>query len=843
MTLTKYKQKRNFKKTSEPIAGKASGGKHIFVVQRHHASHLHYDLRLEVNGVLKSWAVPKGPSLFPEDKRLAMEVEDHPYDYKDFEGEIPPGNYGAGYVHVWDKGTYELLEDEGGDFDKTAIKHWKAGSLKIILHGKKLKGEFALVKMKGRQENAWLLIKHKDRYAAKAPYNSEDHTPKRIKDKLKGPHNSPVASKKKPAPEREAAARGKQKMKKWYHPMMTTLVDAPFDREGWIFEPKWDGYRAIAAVENGKAELYSRNQLSFNEIYPSVVTAVENIPHNVVLDGEVVVRRTGDRSDFQALQNFGSTRKGKITYVVFDLLHLDGHDLVSMTLLERKALLKQVVEQLNDPSVRYSSHMEGKGLKLFEKAEKMGWEGIIAKNGESEYLEGTRGMEWLKIKILQRQEVVICGYTDPRGSRKKMGALILGIYENRKLKYAGHCGGGFNHEMLDMLYKRFQAYRQEASPFDEQIKTNAPVSWMKPALVCEVKFSEWTGDGYLRQPVFVGMREDKPASQVKRELPKHIEMKATIPSKTSARKSATSSTEDTRSLRLGSHTVNFTNQQKLYWPKEKITKGQLIDYYISVADYMLPHLKDRPQSLHRFPDGIDGMSFYQKDLDVKNIPSWLKTVPIYSESNDKEIDYLICNNVATLAWMANLGCIEINPWLSRTGKPDHPDYVVIDLDPEDIAFRHVVDTANCVHDILEEYGIQSYCKTSGASGLHVYIPTGAKYNYDTCRLFAEFIARETNARLPEVTSVIRAKSKRKKKVYVDFLQNSRGQTVAAPYSVRPRPGASVSTPLFWEEVTPKLNVRDFHIGNTVSRLKEYGDLWKDISSQRNNFRAVLKKQE
>lgn len=680
--------------------------------------------------------------------------------------------------------------------------------------------------------------------------------------------------------------------------MLATLVDEPFDREGWIFETKWDGYRAIAQVENGTAELYSRNQISFNKVYAPIKTAVEKIPHNVVLDGEVVILGANNYTDFQALQNYKRTGKGKLTYEVFDLLHLDGHDLTGLTLIERKVLLQELLKQLKDPLIKYSGHIADKGNKLFEKAAQQGWEGIIAKNGESDYEEGARSFNWLKMKILSRQEVIICGLTAPRGSRKKIGALILGVYEKGKLRYIGHCGGGFNDQMLNDLYDLLQQYIQETSPFSGKIKTNTPVTWLKPVLVCEVKFAGWTADGLLRQPIFVALREDKPAKTIKQEKPmasktivKAAETgkasKATTSIKTadtaksaktakssktaeatkatanSAKKSSTATktskpvtaratkatkpvkttsakTENDRTLVLNKQSVVLTNQQKIYWPKEKITKGQLIDYYMEVADHILPHLKDRALSLHRFPNGITGMSFYQKDMDVKTIPAWLKTTSVYADSTGKDVDYLVCNDKATLAYMINLGCIEVNPWLSRINKPEYPDNIVIDLDPEGIPFSAVVETANCVHDILDKYGISSYCKTSGSTGLHIYIPVGAKYEYDTCRIFAEFIARETNAQLPAITSVVRVKSARKKKVYVDFLQNGRGQTIAAPYSVRPKPGATVSMPLEWKEVNAKLNMKDFHIGNAVSRLKKKGDLWANIYKDKNDLKSVLK---
>ncbi|RPE13475.1 DNA ligase [Chitinophaga lutea] len=987
MSLTTYKKKRDFKQTAEPAAGKARGGdQHIFVVQRHHATRLHYDFRLEMDGVLKSWAVPKGPSLDPADKRLAMEVEDHPYDYKDFQGEIPAGNYGAGYVYLWDKGTYELLESNGKPFDKAALHEWHEGNIKVVLRGKKLKGEFALVKMKGgRDANAWLLIKHKDKYAVTGGYNSEDFTPQRVIDKQRGsggekktaasgkaaPKKAASATKKsaaattkkttskkaassakkkpvkksasatkavkKAASSKKAVATGKKKaatekaerltrMKEFYKPMLTTLVDEPFDREGWVFETKWDGYRAIANVREGEANLYSRHQISFNDQYAVIKTAVENIPHNVVLDGEVIVLGRNSRSDFQALQNYKTTRKGNLVYEVFDLLHLNGHDLEDLTLLERKTLLEEIINQLNDPKVQYSGHVATKGLNLFKKAAKAGWEGIIAKNGSSNYTEGNRSLNWLKIKILNRQEAVICGFTEPRGSRKKMGALLLGVYEDGRLEYIGHCGGGFNEKLLNDVHDRLLPYVQTKSPFDRKVPSNMPVTWVKPVLVCEVKFSEWTGGGNLRQPVFIALREDKPAKEVKRELPKHIAMagkkassgevavngtavkakpvaKKATAAKTAAKKTASKTAaktgakkaspgksaakatsskapakkaaspkapakkaaakatakkasasgpvkkmaapqkvagENDRELVLNRQKVILTNQQKIYWPKEKITKGQLIDYYLEVADYLLPHLKDRPLSLNRFPNGIDGMSFYQKDLDVKTIPSWLKTFPVHSPSSNKMVDYLVCNNEATLAYMINLGCIEVNPWLSRTTKPDYPDYIVIDLDPGEIGFKHVVTTANMVHTVLEDYGIRSFCKTSGATGLHIYIPTGGRHPYETCRLFAEYIAGQVHAQLPGITSVTRAKSARLNKIYVDFLQNSKGQTIASAYSVRPKPGATVSTPLHWEEVNEKLNVKNFHIGNTVSRLKAEGELWADIIKVKNDLSSVVK---
>lgn len=840
MSLRTYDQKRNFKDTSEPkgTKKKSAGKEHIFVIQRHHASRLHYDFRLEVDGVLKSWAVPKGPSLNPSDKRLAMQVEDHPYDYKDFEGVIPEGNYGAGFVYVWDKGSYELLHDDGKDFDKEANKEIREGNLKIRMKGKKLKGEFALVKMKNSDDNAWLLLKHKDDYAVKEKYDSEDHTPQRIKDRGVKEKEKMKGTKKKAQPAKVKTAAVKKEL---FTPMMATLVDTPFSREGWLFETKWDGYRAIADVRKGKVELYSRNHLSFNKDYPKVVEALEKLSHDAVLDGEVVILKKDGTSDFQSLQNYKNDASGNLAYVAFDLLQLDGEDLQALPLIQRKELLKDMIVKLGSKTVIYSDHVLNDSEKLYKTAKEKGWEGIIAKEAESLYAEGRRSMSWLKIKIVDEQEAIICGYTDPQGSRKKIGSLVLGVYDDKnELQYAGNCGGGLNGALINELFDKMQPYRQKTSPFKEKIRTNTPVTWVKPELVCQVKFSSWTSDRRLRQPIFLGLRKDKPAKEVHKETAKSTKM-ATKKAAVNAAPATTHEKE--RVVTLNGKKVTLTNQQKLYWPDEKITKGTLLDYYLEMADYVLPYLKDRPLSLHRFPNGINDPGFYQKDIDTATVPEWLKTVQLHAASASRDVDYLVCNNAATLAYMVNLGCIEINPWLSRVKNLDNPDYLVLDLDPENIAFKHVVETALAIKELLDQLKVKAFCKTSGASGLHIYVPTGGKYNYETCRLFAEYVAKQVQQQLPDITSVIRTKSKRNKKVYIDYMQNSRGQTIASPYSVRPKPGATVSAPLNWDELTDDLAISDFNIGNMADRIKDVGDLWKDIDKTKNDLRKAIQQIE
>lgn len=851
-SLKTYDEKRDFKQTAEPKGAKkkSAGKQHIFVIQRHHASRLHYDFRLEVDGVLKSWAVPKGPSMNPADKRLAMQVEDHPYDYKDFEGVIPEGNYGAGYVYVWDKGNYELLREDGSGFDKVANKEIREGDLKIRLKGRKVKGEFALVKMKNSDDNAWLLLKHKDDYAVKDAYNSEDFTPQRVKDRgVKEKEKMKGEGKKKARPAKVKAVSPKEKtvkkpkqQRELFTPMMATLVDAPFSREGWLFETKWDGYRAIADVRKGQVELYSRNHLSFNKDYAPVVKVLEKLQHDAVLDGEIVILKKDGTSDFQSLQNYKNDPSGNLVYVVFDMLELDGEDLKAMPLIQRKELLKTVVKQLNSKGVVYSAHVLDNSDALYQQAKEKGWEGIIAKEAESLYAEGKRAMAWLKIKIIDEQEAIICGYTDPKGSRKKIGSLVLGVYdENKALRYVGNCGGGLNGTLINELYEKMQPLRQKTSPFDKKIRTNTPVTWVKPQLVCQVKFSSWTSDKQLRQPVFLGLRKDKPAKEVYQETAKPTKMATKKAAAIAA--PAKAAREKDRVVTLNGKKVPLTNQQKLYWPDEKITKGELIDYYMEMADYVLPYLKDRPLSLHRFPNGIKDAGFYQKDVDTDGAPDWVKTVTLHAASASRDVDYLVCNNAATLLYMANLGCIEMNPWLSRVKNLDNPDYIVLDLDPENIAFKHVVETALAIKALLDKVGVKSFCKTSGASGLHIYVPTGGKYNYETCRLFAEYVAKQVQQDLPKITSVIRTKSKRNKKVYIDYMQNSRGQTVASPYSVRPKPGATVSAPLNWDELNDDLAISNFTMENMGDRVKAMGDLWKDIDKTKNDLRKAIEKVE
>ncbi len=760
MTLSKYHQKRSFAKTPEPKGSSKPAKKKVlrFVVQEHHASRLHYDFRLEMEGVLKSWAVPKGPSMDPQDKPLAVQVEDHPYEYRKFHGVIPKGNYGAGTVEIWDEGTYSSLQN-GKNQEEILLEGLKKGDLKFRLYGKKLHGAFALVQIKKDPKN-WLLIK---------------------KDDAKEEKKEVIAAEKSP-------------MLHDIAPMLATIGATAFNDPEWIYELKWDGYRAIAEVEKKHVKLYSRNQQDFTNRYKSIVHELEKLPLSAVLDGEVVAVDKDGKPQFQLLQ--GYTENTRLIYYVFDLLYLDGYDTRKLSLIERKTLLKDFLPV--SEHIKFSEHIDTYGTELYAVAKKRGIEGIMAKKKAGTYTSSRNG-DWQKIKHINMQEAVICGYTEPSGLRKEFGALILGVYSHGELQYVGHTGSGFDSKKLESIIAKLKPLVRTTSPFSRTPKTNTPATWVTPKYVCQVKFTEWTTDGMMRHPIFLGLREDKKAENVVREMPEKTNV-------------------DTK--------VALSNLTKVYWPEEGYTKGDLIQYYDRIADYILPYLKDRPQSLNRHPEGIHGESFYHKDL--HNLPDWLKTVPIYSDSNEKYLNWLICNDRETLLYMANLGCIEINPWSSRHQNKDHPDYLIIDLDPNGVEFTEVIKVAKQVKEIMDAAEIEGFLKTSGKTGLHILIPLGAKYTFEQTRQFAELLARKVSSDLPKTTSVVRDPKKREKKIYIDFLQNRQGQTLAAPYSLRPVRFACVSTPLHWEELTIDLRPTDFTMKNIFRKLGKVGDIWEPL---------------
>lgn len=609
--------------------------------------------------------------------------------------------------------------------------------------------------------------------------------------------------------------------------MLAKSADKPFDDKAWIFEIKWDGYRAIAELEDNDPLFYSRNGISFLHKFSRITDDFHRQKHKMILDGEVVVFDEHGKPNFQLLQQVGENPGLAITYQVFDLLWLNGYSTKDLPLTQRKELLKDALVETE--IVKYCDHVPENGIDFFNQMKKMKLEGMIAKKADSLYVENYRTTNWLKIKFSQTEDVIICGFTAPRGSRKFFGALILGKYVNDELIYCGHTGTGFNDEKLQKIHQVLLPLVAKKSPFAVTPKTNAPATWLKPEVVCEIKYSEITKDGIFRHPVFVTLREDKDAQEINE---KTKEMKVKKTSKETVRD---------KEVTLNSYKVKLTNQSKIYFPKDEITKGDVVEYYQSMADYILPHLKNRPLSLNRFPNGIEEDGFYHKDAG-DDAPNWVKTTRVYSESTNKDIDYIICNNKATLAYLNNLGCIDLNPWNSRIPKLDLPDYLVLDLDPsEKNNFDDVIETALQIKEILDEIEVDAYCKTSGSTGIHIYIPMGRKYSYDQVKDFAYILMKNTHAKLPEITTLERSLKKRdKNKIYLDYLQNRQGQTLASAYSLRPKQGAAVSMPLEWKELKKGLRPTDFNIHNALDRVKRKGDLFGPVLGKGINMLKVLK---
>lgn len=624
-------------------------------------------------------------------------------------------------------------------------------------------------------------------------------------------------------------------------PMLARQAAGPFDSRDWIFEIKWDGYRAITEKNKNKLLLYSRNGLNFRERYPIVYEQLKKVKENVVLDGEIVVLNEEGRPDFQLLQHYSEHPDRPIQYYIFDLLRQNGKDLTSLPLTERKKLLEGIIPA--NPVLKFSDHIEEKGKEFFRAAIKKKLEGIMAKRKDSGYEIGKRTGNWLKIKDHQTAEVIIVGYTAPRRSRKYFGALILAFREGNHYRYAGHTGTGFPAGLLKELYRLMQPLVQDHSPLAQKIKTNAPVTWLKPFLVCEIKYTEVTADGLFRHPVFLHLREDKSIKEINmknfKEAAVTQKKAAGSPASPKTKGSGKSASAEKKYV-FGKNKVIMSHPDKIYFPEKAITKEAVAEYYLSMADYILPYLKNRPESLFRMPDGIHGESFFQKDF-TSDIPPFAGSKKIFSESAYKDIHYIICNNAATLVYLINLGCIELNPWHSTADKPDYPDYLVIDIDPsEKNTFEQVVETALTVKKILDKAGAPSYCKTSGATGMHVYVPTQKKYTYEQVKNFAHVVCSMVNEELKTLTTLERSLSKRsRKQLYLDYLQNRPGQTIAAVYCLRPRKDATVSTPLSWEEVEKGVSPQDFTIDNMLQRVQKTGDLFKGVLGKGINLEKCI----
>ena len=809
--LAKYHEKRDFGVTPEPRGKKATrAAKLRFVIQKHHASRMHYDFRLEAGGVLASWAVPKGPSLDTHERRLAMHVEDHPMDYRSFEGTIPKGQYGAGSVIVWDEGTYALAE--GTD----PVREIANGKIKFIMSGTRLHGMFTLVRIKGREGESgdpWLLIKDRDEHVDTTREITDEDTSvvsgKTLEQIAADPRSATWQSKPVSRGAKKALPAAKRdKVPTVKSPMLATAIDDAFDNDDWLFEIKWDGYRAICSVdERGKLTLTSRNGLDLLERFPPLEClsrAFGSLP--IVADGEIVSLDENGRSSFGRLHDW-SDRRDPLTFVAFDLLYADGRDLRKEPLIERKALLERTI--VDDACVMYSKHVVDAGNALFEQAKQRGLEGIIGKKIASTYQE-RRTHDWVKIKAQLEQEFVVGGWTDPRGSRRGFGALLLGVYDGRKLRPVGSVGTGFDAKKLERISAQLAELERATSPFDGPVVANAPAHWVKPELVAQVRFTEWTEDGQLRQPAFLGLRIDKPAKEAtcEKRVTANVDGKA----------------------------LSFSNLDKVLWPRDGITKGDLIAYYERVAKWLVPYLQGRLLTLERFPNGIDAPSFYEKQM-PKGLPDWVgrETIDSHSSARSK-ITYVVCNDAATLTYLANLAAIVLHPWVSRIVSLDEPDYMLFDLDPGDACtLKTLARVALCVRDQLHDIGLKPLVKTSGASGLHVILPLSAGYTYDSAKIFSELIAHRVSDEMREAVTLQRTIAKRPQEaVYFDYLQVGRGKTLVPPYVVRARDGAPVSVPLEWSEVETYARSRTAHpwqefqkhtIANVPDRLERDGDPW------------------
>ncbi len=908
--LKRYREKRDFTKTAEPPPGKAddTATDLAFVVQQHAATQMHWDFRLEVDGVLKSWPLPKGPSLDPKERRMAVMVEDHPYEYRTFEGVIPRGEYGGGQVIVWDEGTYTPDEDgalswddreEGSARMREGIEK---GKLSFTLRGHKLRGSFTLVKTR-YSANSWLLIKHKDDYAAGRDILEEDRSVRSgltIRDLKEGrlpganPAGGPhAAAKKAPFPEPRSL-----------RPMMATLVEKAFDRDTWLWEPKLDGIRALSYIRDGKVELRSRRGLDSTRQFPALAADLSRQSHQpIVLDGEICALDEEGVPRFQLLQPRINLARDHdiarmeaelpIVYFVFDILYADGYDLKAVPVAARKQLLYRYLD-LGD-RVKLVSHVESEGTALLESATSFGFEGVVGKQANSKYEPGVRSKAWVKVKAVNEQEFVVGGYTPGEGSRAKtFGALAIGYYDDQgKLHHAGNVGSGFTDAMLTSTMKKLRELETDEKSFADRVE--GKVTWIRPELVAQVKFLEWTQDGHLRAPVFLGLRDDVDPKQVRRERPSPVQDTVDVVEETADGETppaANGGAAEARrvleqldaarkkdvTLEIEGEQVKVTNLDKAFWPAYKdrpaLTKGDMIRYYAKVAPWILPHLKDRPLTLTRYPNGITGQLFYQKHY-AQPIPPFVETVDIWSDQNQENGTYIMCNNLPTLIWLAQIADLEMHAWMSRVDpEPDalgrkpaakgsrrearesilnFPDYMIFDLDPyiysgqerkgaepefNHRAFEKTVSIGLDLKDVLDQLKLSSFVKTTGKTGLHVYVPILRDYTYDDVRDFTATIGRHLLAQHPNDVTMEWDTSKRTGKVFYDHNQNTFGKQLAAQYSLRPTPWAGVSMPVLWSELA-RVDPQAFDILSVPDRLAKAGDPWADILAHKHDLSGVL----
>ena len=783
--LDSYRRKRRAERTPEPFGGGTHTNLYRFVVQQHAARRLHYDFRLEWQGVLKSWAVPRGPSRDPAEKRMAVHVEDHPVDYAYFEGVIPAGNYGAGNVIVWDQGIWTPLEDPGVGLEK--------GKLLFELHGYKLRGVWTLVRTKAE----WLLIKKPDAHAdAQTPWD-ETSVLSGLTVAARG--HSVV-------PERWQSVLAEQQLKPRspphgvFKPMLASGAMGPFTRAGWLFELKYDGYRMGVEREGSRVQLRYRRGADATALYPELQRALAAWPvTQMILDGELVAHDGAGLPSFQALQGRAllqnaaditlASVRAPVALYVFDLLMLEHVDLRGLPLVERKALLAQLAPKLGP--VRYADHVEEQGEALFAQVANMQLEGLMGKRGGSVYTAG-RSQDWLKIPAHLRGVFTVVGYTPPQGTRVGLGALQLG-QGSGALRYTGAVGTGFNDAALAQLGAALEPTTIKVAPCTHTDLAPKNTVWVQPQLRCLIRYKEITADGLLRQAVFEGLTQAaEPEAQ-----------EAPTP----------------RPLQAAEHAVPISNKDKIFWPEEGYTKGDLLAYYQAIAPWLLPYLRDRPLTLTRFPDGIHGKSFFQKDA-PEWVPAWVRTVRLWSDTSEREIDYFVCDDAASLLYVINLGTIPLHIGSSRNSSLGQPDWCVIDLDPKKAPFVHVVRVAKALHALCKKIGMPAFVKTSGSTGLHVLLPLQGALTHEQCRNFAELLGRLVVNAVPDIATVARPLHAREGKVYVDTGQNGHGRLVVSPFSVRPVPGALVSTPLAWREVTEALDFHKFTIHTVPARCKK-----------------------
>lgn len=851
MSLRQYWKKRNFRTTPEPRGKEAPAGARLrFVIQKHAASRLHYDFRLELDGTLKSWAVPKGPSLDPAHKRLAVHVEDHPLDYASFEGIIPAKQYGAGAVLLWDQGYWDPHGNAQADY--------RRGRLKFTLYGEKLQGMWNLVRMGGRQEAGkenWLLIKEKDAEARRGTQGrvtdrltTSVASGRSLEDIASGDHavwhskrSSSTTTKKRPASRTawQASVDGARKahQEDWIVPQLATLVTASPKGEDWVHELKYDGYRILCRLKDGQATLLTRNGHDWTAKLPHIAQAMTDLTVEAAwLDGEVVALSPDGHISFQALQNaFDAHSDRHLIYYVFDLLYLNGYDLREASLLERKRLLSALLKDRPSSSlIQYSDHIAGRGDVAFAEACRSGMEGLIAKRADAPYLAG-RNRNWVKVKCGHRQEFVIGGFTDPAGSRSAFGALLLGVYDAQgRLQYSGRTGTGFTDRSLKELHARLKKIERKQPAFmNPPVGSEARgVHWVKPTLVAEVAFAEWTNEGQLRQASFQGLRADKDARSIIRERPRA----SASPKKSggngrpaqSRRKTARQGTSaSARSFEEASVVsgVTLSHPERVLFPEQGITKLALAQYYESVKEWILPHVEDRPLTLVRCPEGYKKECFYQKHAGDQ-IPKVVGRVEI--PEDDGSSWYMVADTLPALVGLVQMGVLEIHTWGAKRDQLERPDRMILDLDPDPaVEWPVVVEGAQLLRTLLEELELTSFVKTTGGKGLHVVVPLQRAHTWDEVKAFSKAIADHLVGAIPERFLATMSKQKRKGKIFIDYLRNARGATAVAAYSTRARPLAPVSVPLAWDELSVDLRSDHFTLDNISERLERLRrDPWK-----------------